>query len=67
MTTLNLSLSTTLQTALGNAGVWSYAVYFDDNGANWTDLVLNGVVQNAGTSTITLPEPYSGGRPPKRD
>ena len=62
MTTLNLSLSTTLQTTLGNAGVWSYAVYFDDNGANWTDLVLNGVVQNADTSSITLPEPYSGGK-----
>jgi hypothetical protein len=33
MTKLNLSLSTTLQTTLGNAGVWSYAVYFESSGA----------------------------------
>ena len=62
MTTLNLSLSTTLQATLANPGVWAYAVYFDTNGANWTDLVLNGVIENGGTSDITLPEPYSAGK-----
>jgi len=63
MTTLNVELSTTLQATLGQPGVWAYAVFFDSAGtANWTELVLNGTIQNSGTNAIDLPEPYSGGK-----
>jgi len=64
MTTLNVDLTTTLQTTLGQAGVWAYAVYFTDGGAtpNWTSLVENGVIQNSGSSAISLPAPYVSGK-----
>jgi len=64
MTTLNVGLTATLQTTLGQPGVWAYAVYFDSSGANptWTELVLDGAIQNAGQSAIELPDPYKGGK-----
>ena len=45
-TTLNVNLSTQLQTELSQTGVYAYAVYFDPNGTNptWTTLSDNGTV-----------------------
>lgn len=64
-TTLNVILSATLQSNLSQAGVWAYAVYFDNNDATptWTALVTNGVVQGeSGQIAITLTEPFTGGK-----
>lgn len=66
MTTLNVSLTDTLQTTLGQAGVWAYAVFFETvtdpvTGdpvvvPRWTDMVLDGVVQSSGNFQIALPQ-----------
>lgn len=63
-TTLNVSLSQTLQSELGQQGVWAYAVYFDSDGNNpaWTELVINGTVQESGTVAIALPYPFVSGK-----
>jgi hypothetical protein len=63
MTTLNASLSPSLQSQLSHPGVWAYAVYFDSNGNNptWTSLVSNGTVQGS-TVPIALPDPLVGGK-----
>lgn len=63
MTQLNITFSQSLVGPGGTylqPGVWVDAVYFTGSGANWTQLVENGVAQT-GTS-ITLPEVYSGGK-----
>src|SRR5579863_6527016 len=67
MTTLQVNLSPDLQTELGTAGVWAYAVYFDVNSsgttvANWTTLVNNGSVENSGVADVPLPGTFSGGK-----
>lgn len=63
-TTLNVSLSPTLQTELGQKGVWAYAVYYDINGDNptWTNLVIDGAIEGSGTVAITLPNPFMSGK-----
>lgn len=74
MTTLNLTLSTalqsTLETAVTDHGgvVWGYAVYFiDGKDPVWTDLVTDaGILSSEGLSkgnfAIDLPEPYVSGK-----
>lgn len=64
MTTLNVNLTSALQTTLNQPGVWAYAVYFTDSGAtaNWTSLVANGEIQGGGTTGIALPAPYVSGK-----
>jgi hypothetical protein len=63
MTTLNVALSSKLQTTLGNKGVDAYAVYFDANGAaQWTKMVSNGTVKDKGTVSIDLPAQLNGGK-----
>src|SRR5579875_3783459 len=64
MTTLNVTLSTALQSELDQPGVSAYAVYFDSNGTNptWTPLVLDGSVENSGTAAIDLPSTLKGGK-----
>jgi len=70
MTTLNITLSDALQTALGSPtpgtpnGVWAYAVYFDSDGNNpvWTPLVVNGAIQSGGVIPVDLPTPMIGGK-----
>ena len=58
-TTLDLTLSTQLQTELGQAGVYAYAVVFDKAGGDTaiepvTTLVNNGTVVNGGSAEIAL-------------
>ena len=63
-TTLNVSLSQTLQTELAQKGVWAYAVYYDINGNNpqWTNLVTDGTIEASGTIAIPLPNPFVSGK-----
>lgn len=65
-TTLNVSLSQTLQTELAQKGVWAYAVYYDINGNNpqWTNLVTDGTIEASGTVAITLSEGVTSGFAP---
>ncbi|HXI44100.1 MAG TPA: hypothetical protein VNH83_29220 [Bryobacteraceae bacterium] len=64
MTKLNVNLSQALKTQLAKPGVWAYAAYFDKSQTTpvWTDLVLNGVVQNGGATAITLPTIVDSGK-----
>jgi hypothetical protein len=67
-TTLNVTLSGSLQTELAHAGVWADAVWFDkaQTTPQWTNLVANGTIANAGTVAIALPNtvanPTNGGK-----
>jgi len=57
MTTLQIDLTSQLQTTLGKEGVWAYAVYFDSDGnPQWNTLVDNGAVQSTGQVAVDLPE-----------
>jgi hypothetical protein len=63
VTDLNVGLSQELQTELGTAGVWAYAVYFDSSGdPQWTTLVANGSITNDGTNDIALPGTFVSGK-----
>lgn len=62
MTTLSVELSSTLQATLGKQGVWAYAVYFEDGAPTWTSLVENGSVQDSGSVSLALPDPWNGGK-----
>lgn len=63
MTTLNVTLTSTMQDTLGSPGAYAYAVYFDADGTpNWTRMVDNGAVNSSGTYAIDLPFPYNGGK-----
>lgn len=63
MTTLNVTLTSTMQDSLGNPGAYAYAVYFDADGTpSWTRMVDNGAVNSSGTYEIDLPFPYNGGK-----
>jgi hypothetical protein len=64
VTTLNVSLSGTLQSELDQPGVFAYAVWFDRDQPTpqWTTLVDNGAIANAGTVAISLPDPTEGGK-----
>lgn len=62
MTTLNVNLSPTLQSTLGQDDVWAYAVYFDGGGTHWSPLVIDGSVQSSGQVAIDLPDPFDGGK-----
>ncbi len=57
MTTLNVTLSGTLQTELAQPGVWAYAIWFDKatTTPQITDLVNNGSILNNGSTGIFLP------------
>ncbi len=62
-TTLDVRLSEPLQAELGKAGVWAYAVHFED-GADpaYTTLVEDGTIVGGGHASITLPQPFVGGK-----
>lgn len=67
MTDLQISLSSDLQSSLGKSGAYAYAVYFTKAGdgtdvAHWTTMVDNGVVQDSGSYTIGIEQPYIGGK-----
>ncbi len=64
-TTLNVTLSGSLQAELNNkTGVFAYAVWFDKATTipQWTTLVNNGTIENAGTDAISLPGSMNGGK-----
>lgn len=57
MTTLNVSLSTALQTTLGQTGINAYAVYFNSAGTGvWTTMVDDGTILLGGQYAIDLPD-----------
>jgi hypothetical protein len=64
VTKLNVNLSQALKTQLAKPGIWAYATYFDKTHTTpvWTDLVVNGVVQNGGATAITLPTTVDSGK-----
>ncbi len=62
MTTLNVQLSSKLQTTLGQPGVWAYAVYFTGGNPTWHKLVDNGAIQDSGTVSVPMPFPFVGGK-----
>lgn len=61
MTSINVSLSATLQSTLAKEGVWAYVFYFDTDGAHYERLVTNGAVDNAGKVAIDV-ETVIGGK-----
>ncbi|WP_121065090.1 calcium-binding protein [Chachezhania antarctica] len=60
-TTLEITLSPTLQKTLKHPGVDAYAVFFDANGSpNWTTLVANGAIQGSGVRDVVLTKTVNG-------
>lgn len=69
MTTVAVVLSSTLQSTLGQDGVWAYAVHFTPNPvahqpdiAHWKDIVLDGAIQDGGSVSIPMPSEYISGK-----